>query len=75
MCAHKICSSTALFNNEIIKLKQIMINDGFSNAQFDKEVYKFKYRQDQQHTQAPNVNANVIKIYHKNQTSPSYNVD
>ena len=47
----------------------------FSNLQFDEELGKFESRQNHQHTQTPNVNANVIKIYYKNQTSPSFKVN
>ena len=70
--AHKICSSQNLFNNKIKKLKQILINSGYTNAEFDNELKTFLLKKD---SPPPNNNINNIKIYYKNQMSPSYKID
>ena len=41
MRAHRVCSSDALFDDEMVKLKQIMINNRFTNLQFDEDLDKF----------------------------------
>ena len=70
--AYKICSSQNLFNNKIKKLKQILINSGYTNAEFDNELKTFLLKKD---SPPPNNNINNIKIYYKNQMSPSYKID
>ena len=44
--AYKICSSQNVFNNEIKKLKQILINNGYTNTQFDNELKTFLLKKD-----------------------------
>jgi len=67
--AYKTCTTQNLLNQEIFRIKQILINNGFSNRQVDSEVRKFKIKQTSE-TDAPE-----IKIYYENQMSNSYKVD
>ena len=40
--AHKICSSQDLFNNyKLRRLRQILVNNGYTNTNFDFELNKF----------------------------------
>ena len=39
--AHKICSSEDLFNNELQRLRQILVNNGYTNTDFDFELTSF----------------------------------
>ena len=50
-----------------------MINNGFTNLQFDEELDKFERRRNEQNNELPNINS--INIYYKNQMSPAYKVD
>lgn len=41
--AHKICSQPDTLEAEIERAKQILINNGFSNSDFDKDFIKFRH--------------------------------
>ena len=69
--AYKICSSHELFENELKRFKQILINNGYTNTEFDQEVVKFLRNRD---SRTP-VNNNKIKVYYQNQMSASYKLD
>ena len=68
--AHKICSTRELFFQEIKKCKQILVNNGFTNSEFDHELKEFLRTREQR--QLPANNKNKIKIYCKNFMSNSY---
>ena len=59
--AHKICSSQDLLNNELKIVKQILVNNGYTNTNFDHELDKY--------------NKNKIKIHNKNLMSTAYKID
>ena len=42
--AHEICSTSELFNQEIKKFKQILVNNGYTNTEFDYELDNFYVR-------------------------------
>ena len=65
--AHKICSSQDLLNNELNRLKQILV----FNTNFDHELEKFSHRTDSQATE----NYNKIKIHYKHLMSTAYKID
>ena len=67
---YKICSSPNLFNNEIKKWKQILINNGYTNTEFDDELKKFLLQKDS----LPPNNINNIEIDYKNQMTNSYKI-
>ena len=46
--AHKICSSQYLLNDELKRLKQILVNNGYTNTNFDLKLDKFLHRTDLQ---------------------------
>ena len=69
--AYKIRSSQNLHTNEIKKLKQILINNGYTNTEFDNEFKTFLLKKD---SPPPNNNVNKINIYYKNQITPSYKI-
>ena len=56
--ADTIFSSRNLFNNEIRKLKQILINNGFTNTEFDNELKTFLLKKD---SPPPNNYINKLK--------------
>ena len=60
---YKIYSSQELFENELKRFKQILINNGYTNTEFDQEVVKFLRNKDSR----TSVNNNKIKVYYKNQ--------
>ena len=70
--AHKICSSQDLLNNELKKLKQIFVNNGYTNINFDHELDKFLHKTD---SQQATENSNKIKIYYENLMSTAYEID
>ena len=70
--AHKICSSEDLFNHELQRLRQILVNNGYTNIDFDFELNKFLHNNELRQL---NDNNNKIKIYYKNQMSTSYKID
>ena len=69
--AHKICSSEDLLNCELQRLRQILVNNGNTNTDFDFELNKFLHN-----NKLRQINdKNKIKIYYKNQMSTSYKID
>ena len=52
-------------------LKQILINNGHTNTEFDNELKTFLLKKD---SPPPNNNINNINIYYANQMSPSYKI-
>ena len=70
--AHKICTSQDSLNNELKKSKQIFVNNGYTNINFDHELDKFLHRTD---SQQATENSNKIKIYYENLMSSAYKID
>ena len=68
---HKICSSQDLLNNELKRLRQILVNNGYTNTNFDHELDKFLHRTD---SQQATENYHKIKIHYKNLMSTAYKI-
>ena len=58
---HKICSSEDLFNYELQRLRQILVNNGYTNTDFDFELNKFLHNNELRQL---NDNNNKIIIYY-----------
>ena len=74
--AHRICSSWQLFDEELGRSKQILINNGYSNSEFDQEVGIFLqqiHRKDEKDKKSDEKKR--IKVYYKNQMTDAYKVD
>ena len=70
--AYKVCSSWVTFDNEIKRVKQLLINNGYSNSFVDSETSKmidklFNRKDTEKHQN--------IKLYYKNQMSSAYKMD
>ena len=71
--AYKICSNWTLFHHEVGRIKQILINNGYSNHSVDTEINKFL---DRIHTLTTNNHKEeVLTLQYKNQMSEAYRVD
>ena len=70
--AYTIYSYQNLFNKEIKNMKRILINNCYTNTEFDNELKTFLL---QKYSPPTNNNINNIKIYYKNQMTPSYKID
>ena len=66
--AHKTCSTPGLLKAELERVKQILINHGYSNTVVDSEISKF-------HITSPDSEASFINVYYENQMSAAYKVD
>ena len=71
--ADTICSSKLLFDNELNHLKQRLINNGFTNTEFDKELQEYLRKKNR--TLDNSDHGTTFKVYFQNQMSPSYKVD
>ena len=71
--AHRNCSSWELFHQELSRVKQILINNGYSNTDVDKETRLFITRTLLQHTQ--NDTHTTHTVFYKNQMTPAYKTD
>ena len=60
--AHKICSSWELFHLDILNIKQLLVNNGFSNNNIEEEINTFLSNQNQEHS--PQIRNNIyIYVY------------
>ena len=70
---YKICSSWDSIDNEINRLKQVFVNNGYSNCIFDKTVEKFlndKYSQNENLDKKKTIN-----LFYENQMTENYKLD
>ena len=65
--AHKTCSSDHLLRQETLRIKQILINNGFTNTDVDREISKFYVK--------PISDEQNLKLFYENKMSDAYNVD
>ena len=68
----KICSNREIFNNEIKILKQLLINNNYTNKEFDNTLKEYLQNVDR----APD-NSTTVKhnIYYRNQITDAYKMD
>ena len=71
--AKKICSSEELFWSEIDRCKQVLVNNGYSNRDFDRELHKIVNPRPQNNE--PMNSGTTHKIYYCNQMTDGYRVD
>ena len=68
------CSSWQLLHVEFRRIKQILVNNGYSNSDVDEEINRYVERvvnSNTQKTQKPN----QLVLYYKNYMSPAHRVD
>ena len=70
--AYKNCSSWELFDKEIKRVKQILINNGYSNGQLDNMLAKFLIKQ---LNPLEKKNESVLQLFYNNQMNSGYKVD
>ena len=69
---HKISSSIEIFNVECNKLKQLLINNGYSNSLFDCILKKYVQQKQSQPQETPN---QTHDLFYRNQMTSSYKID
>ena len=69
---HKISSSIEIFNVECNKLKQLLINNGYSNSLFDCILKKYVQQKQSQPQETPN---QTHDRFYRNQMTSSYKID
>ena len=69
---HKISSSIEIFNVECNKLKQLLINNGYSNSLFDCVLKKYVQQKQSQSQETPN---QTLDLFYRNQMTSSYKID
>ena len=71
--AIKCCNSWTALHQELQHVKQILVNNSFSNTEVDQEIQAQLDRH--QHQTPPEQKPHAIKLFYKNQMSPSHKVD
>ena len=69
---HKISSSIEIFNVECDKLKQLLINNGYSNSLFDCILKKYVQQKQSQPQETPN---QTHDLFYRNQMTSTYKID
>ena len=74
--ALKTCSDWLIFQKEVERIKQVLINNGYSNRMVDSEVNKFlsEYFENPNCTNSNN-NKNNVKLFYCNQMNKAYKTD
>lgn len=71
--AYRNCSNWELFHQEIERMKQVLVNNGYSNTIIDQQINKFlECKTTQPEKQQYN---EIYKVYYMNQMSPAYKLD
>ena len=72
--AFKISSDWTLFNIEVMRIKQVLINNGYSNQVFDTHLRSFLTKH---HQPAPSINSTGTNhlVFYCNQMSSAYKTD
>ena len=73
--SYKISSDWTLFEQDIKRLKQTLVNNGYSNSMFDQICNKFLENVNNTSTQIIQDNSEVHTIFYKNQMSNAYKTD
>ena len=71
--AYKISTNWIDFNNEVDHIKQMLINNNYSNSMFDQTLNKFLQQKCNQNNNENNKNS--IKIFYHNQMHTNYKVE
>lgn len=71
--AIKYCSTWHELHVEFTRIKQILVNNGYSNTEIDDEIRKHLNRVSTE--QGDNAKKNHILLYYRNYMSPAYKVD
>ena len=66
--AHKVCSSPELLQEELRYVKQILVNNGFTNRDVDHQIQHYQ-------TPCPAPNSTERIVYYQNQMSSAYKTD
>jgi hypothetical protein len=72
--AHKVSTTWELFNIEVTRIKQLLINNGYSNSFVDTEVRKFLSTIDQNLVDSSN-DVPIKTLYYRNQFHQNYKLD
>ena len=72
--AYKTSSNWTVFHQEVVRIKQILVNNGYTNSFLDREVNFFlnKYLQNSDERET---HATSIKLYYCNQMNGAYKTD
>ena len=73
--SYKIASDWNLFEQDMKRLKQTLINNGYSNSQFDKVCSDFVDSINNNNENNTPENSNVHEIFYQNQMSDTYKID
>ena len=68
--AYKTCTSEGNLKPELNRVKQILINNGFSNLQVDQEIQKYRIRK-----QDDSSRINKINVFYENQINKANKID
>ena len=68
--AYKTCTSEGNLNVELNRVKQILINNGFSNLQVDQEIQKYRTKK-----QDDSSRINKINVFYENQMTKANKID
>ncbi|KAF0287536.1 hypothetical protein FJT64_014062 [Amphibalanus amphitrite] len=73
--AVKYCNTWEALHEELKNVKQILVNNNFSNTDIDKEIQAQLSRHNQTKTKPAAAKRDIIRLFYKNQMSPSHKVD
>ena len=73
--AYKVSSNWTLFNVECARIKQIMVNNGYSNSFVDENIKRFINRVKQDETETQPNTGQCKKLFYCNQYSSNYKDD
>ena len=70
------CSTYELLHVEFCRIKQVLVNNGYSNAEIDREI-KLYMEKERENTNVAKTNktGQMIQLYYKNHMSTAYKVD
>ena len=69
----KYCSSLADLHVELDRIKQLLINNGYTNTEVDAEIRRHLSRS--RHERRDENTKNTIRLYYHNHMSPAHKVD
>ena len=73
--AYKVCSNWQDLTNEISYIKQLLVDNNYSNKQVDQHVRKFINAKMKRDDNIHNEEKNTINIYYKNNWHTNYEVE
>ena len=72
--AHKICSTWHHFNNEVQRIKQLLVNNNFPNKLIDNLILKFLNKK-YDNNNSSQMQGTTLKLYYENQWHTNYKQD